>query len=194
MSKHGDGSGLTGLLEELDRDIEGDISLGAILEHFNSRGFGPLVVLPALMVLLPTGAIPGVPTTCALFIMLIAGQLLLGRKTPWLPERLARFSFDHARLTHGVQRARPWTRKIDHLLKPRLGFMTRGLAYRGIALLAILLSLTMVPLELMPFAAALPAVTLLLLGLGLIGDDGLIILLALLVMLIDVSAGVWLLS
>ncbi|WP_339927585.1 exopolysaccharide biosynthesis protein, partial [uncultured Cobetia sp.] len=66
MSKHANEGNLTGLLEELDREIEGDISLGDILEHFNSRGFGPLLVLPALLVLLPTGAIPGVPTTCAL--------------------------------------------------------------------------------------------------------------------------------
>ena len=192
MSEHAKDSGLNGLLEELDREIVGDISLGSILEHFNSRGFGPLVVLPALLVLLPTGAIPGVPTTCALFIVLIAGQLLLGRRTPWLPKRLADFSFDHTRLTHGVQRVRPWTLRIDRLLKPRLRFMTQGFAYRAIAILAIALALTMVPLELVPFAAALPAVTLLLLGLGLIGEDGLVILLALLVMLADAAAGVWL--
>ncbi|WP_158773128.1 exopolysaccharide biosynthesis protein [Cobetia sp. L2A1] len=194
MSEYCKDSGLTGLLEELDREIEGDISLGAILKHFNSRGFGPLLVLPALLVLLPTGAIPGVPTTCALFIVLIAGQLLLGYRTPWLPKRLAQFSFAHARLSHGVQRARPWTRRIDRLLKPRLGFMTRGLAYRGIALLAILLATTMVPLELVPFAAAIPAVTLLLLGLGLVGEDGLVILFALLVMLADVLASLWLIG
>ena len=52
MSKHANEGNLTGLLEELDREIEGDISLGDILEHFNSRGFGPLLVLPALLVLL----------------------------------------------------------------------------------------------------------------------------------------------
>ncbi|MBE2168540.1 MULTISPECIES: exopolysaccharide biosynthesis protein [unclassified Cobetia] len=192
MSKHANEGNLTGLLEELDREIEGDISLGDILEHFNSRGFGPLLVLPALLVLLPTGAIPGVPTTCALFIVLIAGQLLLGRKMPWLPRRLACFSFEHQRLTHGVERARPWTRRLDRLLKPRLSFMTRGIAYRGIAALTILLATAMVPLELVPFAAALPAATLLLLGLGLIGEDGLIILLALLVLLLDIATGFWL--
>lgn len=192
MSEHAKDSGLTALLEELDREIEGDISLGAILEHFNSRGFGPLLVLPALLVLLPTGAIPGVPTTCALFIGLIAFQLLLGHRTPWLPRRLASFSFEHERLTHGVQRARPWTRRIDRLLKPRLGFMTRGIAYRLIAALAILLAATMVPLELVPFASALPAATLLLLGLGLIGEDGVVILLALAVLLADVVGGLWL--
>jgi hypothetical protein len=72
--------------------------------------------------------------------------------------------------------------------------MTRGLAYRGIALLAILLATTMVPLELVPFAAAIPAVTLLLLGLGLVGEDGLVILFALLVMLADVLASLWLIG
>ncbi|MHC9038273.1 exopolysaccharide biosynthesis protein, partial [Cobetia marina] len=105
---------------------------------------------------------------------------------------LASFSFEHERLTHGVQRARPWTRRIDRLLKPRLGFMTRGIAYRLIAALAILLAATMVPLELVPFASALPAATLLLLGLGLIGEDGVVILLALAVLLADVVAGLWL--
>lgn len=194
MGKHAKQGNLTELLEELDREIAGDISLGDILQHFNSRGFGPLLVLPALLVLLPTGAIPGVPTTCASFIVLIAGQLLLGREMPWLPRRLAHFSFEHRRLSHGVERARPWTRRLDRLLKPRLSFMTRGLAYRGIAVLTILLATTMVPLELVPFAAALPAATLLLLGLGLIGEDGLVILLALLVLLLDIGTGIWLIG
>ena len=39
---------------------------------------------------------------------------------------------------------------------------------------------------------ALPAATLLLLGLGLIGEDGLVILLALLVLLLDIATGFWL--
>nr|WP_053070786.1 exopolysaccharide biosynthesis protein [Halomonas sp. PR-M31] len=54
---------LTQLLEQLDDSDSGEtIQLQDIVDNFETRGFGPLLVLPALIVLLPTGAIPGIPT------------------------------------------------------------------------------------------------------------------------------------
>ena len=50
---------LTDILETLDRQVEDDkITLQDIVDTFNSRGFGPVVLLPALIALLPTGGVP----------------------------------------------------------------------------------------------------------------------------------------
>ena len=167
---------LTGLLDQLDGTDSGSkIRLQDIIDNFASRGFGPLLVLPALIALLPTGAIPGVPTLCGLFIATVASQLALGKRTPWLPRRLRERGFSHRRFHQAVARVRPWTQCFDRLLKPRLEFLTSPLMQRLVAVLSALLALSMIPLELLPFAAAIPALAIALLGLGLAAEDGLLI-------------------
>nr|WP_297458143.1 exopolysaccharide biosynthesis protein [uncultured Halomonas sp.] len=173
---------LTGLLEQLDAaDTGRKIRLRDIVDIFESRGFGPLLVIPALIVLLPTGAVPGVPTLCGLFIAMVAVQLVLGKRSPWLPRRLSKRGFSHDKLHQGVMRVRPWTQRFDRLLKPRLPMLINALAQRLIALLTVLLALAMIPLELLPFASAIPALAIVLMGLGLTAGDGLLTLVGLLV-------------
>jgi hypothetical protein len=166
---------LTRLLEQLDEvDAGKKLRLQDIVDNFESRGFGPLLVLPALIVLLPTGAIPGIPTLCGSFIAMVAIQLVFGKSSPWLPGRLAERGFDHGRFHRAVKRLKPWTRRFDKLLKPRLQVLLNPLSRRLIALLAVLLALSMIPLELLPFAAAIPALAIALMGLGLVAHDGLL--------------------
>ena len=78
-------------------------------------------------------------------------------------------------------RVRPWTQRFDRLLKPRLPMLVNALAQRLIALLTVLLALAMIPLELLPFASAIPALAIVLMGLGLTAGDGLLTLVGLLV-------------
>lgn len=173
---------LTEILTDLHEDFEGEkITLGEIVEHFEDRGFGPLLLAPALIAVLPSGAIPGVPAVCAVFIILISGQLLFGKHHPWLPGRLRRFSFSRSKFQRGFEKVEPWTRRFDKLLKPRLVILTRETASRVIAVVAILLALIMIPLELVPFACAVPGLSIAFFAIGLSARDGLLTLLALLV-------------
>ena len=83
--------GLTDILVKLADEPDGsELSLVSVVETMQGRGFGPLLLAPTLMVLLPTGAIPGVPTLGALLIVLVAGQLVAGKRTPWVPGGCAR--------------------------------------------------------------------------------------------------------
>ena len=52
------------------------------------RGFGPMLALPSFIACTPIGAIPGIPSLAGATILLIALQILLGRRHPWLPERV----------------------------------------------------------------------------------------------------------
>ena len=55
------------LLNKLVKEQDGDkVSAGKIIARFEDSGFGPLLLIPSLIALLPTGAIPGVPTFVAL--------------------------------------------------------------------------------------------------------------------------------
>lgn len=165
--------GITDVLEDIDRQTGGDrLSAGDIVAAFEHRGFGPLLLAPALVVLLPTGGIPGVPTVVGLLIALVAGQMIAGRSEPWLPRRLREASIEGARYHKVYQKVLPATRVIDRVLRARLTMLVDPPAPRLIAILSVVLALTMAPLELVPFLGALPALVITLLGLGLTARDG----------------------
>ncbi|WP_456269997.1 exopolysaccharide biosynthesis protein [Kushneria sp. AK178] len=182
------GTTLRELLTSLDERHEGnDVSINDILTTFESRGFGPLLVIPAFLALVCP--VPGIPTACGLFMALIAVQQVFGRTHPWLPKRLRDVSVDADRFHRTVVRIKPWARRLEYLFKPRLVFMDSSMAQRLIAVLVTLISLSMGPLELLPFAAALPSGVLLLIALGMTARDGLVILLSL---LIAIAGSLWL--
>ena len=165
--------GLTDILVKLADEPDGsELSLVSVVETMQGRGFGPLLLAPTLMVLLPTGAIPGVPTLSALLIMLVAGQLVFGKRAPWVPGRLRRMSFERARFRAAVEKVRPWTERIDRLLKPRLRALTVWPFNRLGAALCLVLAAAMIPLELVPFAAAVPARIIAFYALALAAHDG----------------------
>lgn len=171
-----DSANLTGVLDELQTGIDGDrITLGMMLASLENRGFGALLLGPALIALLPTGAVPGVPTTCAVTILFVAGQLVAGKSYPWLPSWLRRRYIRRDSFERAYRYAAPVTRRVDRLVYPRVALLTRRPAPRLLALLCMMLALVMMPLEIVPFAAALPASAITLIGLGLSASDGLLV-------------------
>ncbi|WP_110600938.1 exopolysaccharide biosynthesis protein [Salinicola lusitanus] len=185
---------LTDILETLDQQVEDEtITLQDIVDTFNARGFGPVVLLPALIALLPTGGVPGVPSLCGIFIALMAIQLVFGRRSPWLPGTLAERGISHERWHRVTQRVRPWTRRIDRFLAPRLSWLMGDVTQRLLALLMVVLGLGMMPLELLPFAAAIPALAIVIMALGLTAGDGLMMLIGLAITVAGgVGLGLWL--
>lgn len=166
---------LTDTLQTIQDKSKGDnITIEELVEALNARGFGALLIGPSLIAVMPTGAIPGIPSVCAILIILIAVQMVIGRHYPWVPERLKNISFDRNKYMKAVDKAKPYTEWIDGFFHERLKFLTQESAQRVVALLCIFLALAMMPLELVPFAASLPAVTILLFGLSLSVHDGLL--------------------
>jgi hypothetical protein len=173
---------MTGLLQGVSHCSKGDkISFGDIVASFESRGFGPLLLLPALLVMMPTGALPGMTTICAIYTVFIVSQLVIGRKHPWLPHFIRKFSINRKKFENAIASAKPVTRKIDRISHPRLQVLTTDTAERIIAIGCMILSVTMVPLEMFPFASAIPAFAIFCFALGLTLRDGLFTLLGILV-------------
>ena len=168
-------SNLTEILTDIDERTKGDkIDLIKIVEALKHRGFGPLIMAPALITVLPTGAIPGMPLVCGILIILIATQLLVGKKYPWLPKRLQSVSFGRKQYKRALEKAKPYTRWIDGFFHPRLKFLTGEIAQRTIAFLCVGLALMVIAFGFVPFAAALPASAILFFGLALSIHDGLL--------------------
>lgn len=158
------------------------VSLGGILARLGSRSFGPLLLLVGLITLAPIiGDIPGVPTLMAAIVLLTGAQLLVGRDHLWLPQWLLARSIPRDK----VERALGWLRRparaVDRLLRPRLQIFVGGAGGYAVAIVCLLVALAMPPMEFIPFSANGAGLALTAFGLGLIARDGLLALLAFIV-------------
>ena len=174
------------IVELLDEMYDGQsekTSLGKVVELFEDRGFGPLLLMPALIALLPTGAIPGVPTLCGLTLFFICIQVAVGRKSPWLPKVLKEKEVSSDKLESAIDKAKPYAQKTEKLLKPRMTFLSHTPAKNIIAGYCAIAALGMIPLEALPFAVALPAFALCITALGMANRDGVFLTLGILLQL-----------
>lgn len=170
------------LLKRIEQAAEPEqqrVPLGTITERIGHRSFGALLLLAGLITLAPfVGDIPGIPTLMGVLVILVSGQMLLGREAIWLPDWLMRRSVSADR----VRKASDWARKpariIDRLLRPRLGLLLRGPGRWIAATACLLVGLALPPMELIPFSANLGGAALTGLGLALTADDGLFALLS----------------
>jgi len=166
-------------LETIKRETSGSkIKMGELVDILNSRGFGPLLLGPALIVVLPTGAIPIVADICALIILFVSAQILLRKRRPWMPARLLNFSFSRKKFLNAIEKATPWAERADKIFRPRLKYLIRRELQPLVAIISILLSLAIMVLGFIPFAAILPALGIFFLALGLTVRDGLLFVLS----------------
>jgi hypothetical protein len=156
------------------------VSLRAITEQHGSRSFGPLLLLAGLVTLAPIiGDVPGVPTLMAIIVLLVAGQLLIGRRQLWLPRWLLERSVARAKVEKALSWMRRPARFIDRLLRPRLAMFVHGPGVYAIAIACVVIALATPPMEFVPFTANGAGIALTAYGLALIARDGLVALLAL---------------
>jgi hypothetical protein len=172
------------LLETHKDKVSVDEIVARVEQH---EGLAPVVSLLILPVLLPLP--PGVSMVLALPLLFAAPQMMIGRKDLWLPRRLACQAVDRERLQKGVERILPWVRWVEGFVKPRLTFLTGPV---GAALAGMVCTLMAVVLVLpLPFATLFPALTVLLLSLGLARRDGLAVIVGCLLLAVAVTGIVW---
>ncbi len=168
--------GLTQTLEALTKDHEGDtIAVGEIMQRVRYRGFGSMLLAPALITVMPTGAIPFVPALCGVIIVFVCVQILMGRNYPWLPAQVKEFEISTEKIEKAVQSVKPYTSKIDQYLQKRLYFLLHDISKYITAAVSLALSLVMILIGFIPMLPAAVALPIFFFGLGFIARDGLII-------------------
>ena len=182
------------VLDELDElaDKGDQVCVRDVLDDFGRRSFGPFMMIPALIEISPLGGIPGVPTALALFIALIAAQLVIGREHIWMPEFVQRRSVESGKLHKAVEKLRGLGQWLDEHSQDRLEKLTVGIWLRFAGAVVIALCCTVPPLELLPFASTLPMLAIIMIGLGLTVRDGALLLSALLFAGLAAATGVYL--
>ncbi len=169
----------TALLESLETETSGDpVTFGDLLSVAGRRTFGPVILLLGAISISPLTIIPGANWAVATATLLIAGQLLLGRRRPWLPQRILDISFPRQHLSGMVNGGREAAHIADRLTAPRLIFLTEPPFVYGTALLCVVAALITYPLGLIPLGPILPGVSIVLLGIGLTARDGLFLLMS----------------
>jgi hypothetical protein len=163
----------------LDAFAAGDpdevLRLGDLLKDFGPAAFGMLLfigVLPAFIPVPGVGGAIGGP-----MVILVGAQLLLGMRKVWLPAFLARRGPHRSAMVRFRQRMAPWLRRLEKLVRPRMGgFVDNRVALSFTGLLLVLLGILLaLPI---PFTNYLFGFLLLLFALALLERDGALLLVA----------------
>ena len=147
------------------------IKLGKILEETAERGFSLIIALLVLPFLFPMP--PGLSVVMGIGCLVLGMQMAWGRKSPWLPKRVARFEFPRSLSQQLLRKIRRFTVWLEKIVRSRWQQVANN-SYIGrvngccIAWLSILL---MLPI---PFTNPLPAISILLLAIANIEADGLL--------------------
>lgn len=150
-------------------------SLEKLVDAVREKGFGLLLVLLSLPSALPVPA-PGYSTPFGVVISIVAVQMILGRKTVWLPARLRRIRIrpDIARKMLGGSAA--FFRRAERFIRPRQEWVRSAPGQSALAVVVVVMAgLMLFPI---PFTNTLPAMVIFLIGAGLSEEDGLLALAA----------------
>jgi hypothetical protein len=158
------------LLDELTEDET--VTLGELRDRLARRGFGLLMIVLALPTLIPVLP-PGSAAIIGLLYILLSLQMLFGRDEPWLPARLSRIRLSARTIAALRNRGVPFLRRIERFSRPRPLLVDERVASRVVALVVLLLGIVL--LTPIPFLNTLPALAVMLMGIGLLNRDGMFI-------------------
>jgi len=182
---------LSDVIEGFGEDTRPELTVGQMLEQFDSRAFGAMLLVFGLLNCLPLP--PGSSTILSLPILLLAPQIAWGSDVPWLPRELVEHPLKRDDLRGLFRRLTPIVRRMELVTRPRLEILFGPVGERLIGVVCTLLALVLVlPI---PLGNLAPGATVAVLALSLLQRDGLLALLGYLMAAISVgllvlSAGV----
>lgn len=141
------------------------LSVAAIVDRMDERAFGLLLLALALPCLVP--GLPGAQII-AIPIFLLAAQVALGRREPWLPGWFLRAQVKKDWLD-GIagfaEKSLKWTERLS---RPRLSIFASGLGERLTAIIMALAAVTIM----LPITNTIPSLAITLTAIGFIQRDG----------------------
>jgi len=174
-------SGLLDTMSEAAADKE-KIRVKDIMEALGTRSLGPLLTLVGIVIVMPVvGDIPGVPIMMGSLVLLVSIQLLIGREHPWLPKWLLNRAVSHDKFCKMLKMSRKPARFMDRITNERMQKFIDGGGQYLIAFACIAVACLTPFMELVPFSANVAGLALFAFGLALISRDGLLAVIALMI-------------
>ena len=164
----------------------GQVTLDWLLGRLGDRSFGVVLLLLALL-----GLLPGVSAVAGVLLMVPAAQMILARRGPVFPRRVAGRRFEARRLARVVRRVVPVLRWLERFIRPRwtTPFEATKRVVGGVVMLLGASLLAPVPLSNVP-----PALAIALIAFAYLEEDGALLCAALaaaLAMLAAAAAVAW---
>lgn len=147
------------------------VTLGWILDQLHERAFGLFLLILALPCCIPF--LYGIPQIVSLPLVFVSAQIVLGRRVPWLPEKLRGRAVAVSSLADLAARAGPRLKWLEALSRPRFSVLTRPPMDRVVGLALLLFSASiMVPL---PATNTVPGFAVVVVAMGLLQRDGVLV-------------------
>lgn len=152
-------------------------TLGGVIDRLDERGFGLLYFLLALPCIPPFVYV--LPQIVSLPMLALAGQMAMGRRTPWFPETIRKRTFSIGDFRDILGRMEKYVRFVERFSHPRLTAVTSHGASRIVGgLLVIPAASILVPLI---GTNTVPSIGIAIASIGLISRDGVLVILGLLI-------------
>ena len=120
---------------------------------------------------IPLPVPPGVNLLFSTPLLFLTFQQIYGAKKTWLPQTMRKRSLKKATLTKTIETATPWLDRLTYFIRPRLGFMTRGLTSNFIGVFGFAFSLCIcIPI---PMTNTVPSMAVAIMAIGVLMRDGL---------------------
>lgn len=155
----------------LHKLAEQPLTLGDILANTSERGFSLVIALLVLPFLFPMP--PGLTGPFGGACLLLSMQMVLGRRSPWLPKKIANYQFPRSFAQIILQNLKRVTKVLEKITRPRLAKVANHpWAWR---LNGFCISwLTVLLISPIPLTNPIPTVGILVLAVATIESDGLL--------------------
>jgi len=168
---------LGGVLDEIEETADAQpasrpLTLGDLLDSVGRRSYGPLLLVIGLIAISPVTAIPGMTWATAVLTLIVALQIAIGRERIWLPKSALNIKVGRRDVHKGVEKSRTAARWIDHLLRPRLEFLSKPPFVNIVGIICVAAALITFPLGLIPLLPLIPGIAIVAFGLGMTARDG----------------------
>ena len=151
-------------------DVDG-ITLNNIFSQVGNKGFGMILAVMAIPSALPVPAI-GYSTLFGILVATISLQMIFGRSTPWLPNRLKEIKLPRKPFGVIVHTTNLFFSRFEYLIKPRMHWIGSRLGLPLIGLLVFIMACLMIfPI---PLTNTPPAIVIFAVGVGLSENDGIL--------------------
>lgn len=172
---------LAGLIERVEQltYINGEVCLEDIAKIVGTRWFGPMLMIPGLVLVVPgIGDVPGMAVLMGFVVLLLSVQAIVDRSRVWLPHWLARRNVSERKVLKAIK----WVRKpaafVDRHTRRRMTWAVKHSSFYVIAATCIGIAAMTPVLELIPGSAMLAGIAITTFGMALLAHDGLIALVA----------------
>lgn len=166
------------LSQRLTAIIEGAgperLTFTELAAQLHSRAWGGLLLIFAAINVLPLP--PGTSMFFAIPLLLVSGQMVVGRASPWFPRRIDRRGVSRQELQRLISKMEWFELRVERIFRPRIPVLTGPTAARIIGAICFVLGLiAAVPIPLFHVA---PAAAIVLFGVALIYRDGMLVIAA----------------